>query len=303
MTILAEGPSWNPITDLREMWSFPFMVNAFRAGTIVAVLAGVLGHVMVLRRQSFVGHTLSVIGFPGAAGAVLIGLSASYGYFAFCLAGAVIIAALPRAGRGGYSEESAVTGTVQAFALACGFLFVALHKGFLTGINALLFGSFLGITTEQVAVLGIVAAISLITLGAIARPLAFASIDPEVAASRNVPVRALSVAFLVLLGAAVAEASQITGTLLVFALLVMPAASAQALTPRPLQALALTIVIGLIVTWLGLSVAYYTPFPVGFFVTSLAFTGYVGSQVVRRLRLRWRARRTGAKARMPGAVP
>jgi zinc/manganese transport system permease protein len=111
------------------------------------------------------------------------------------------------------------------------------------------------------------------------------------------------VAFLVLLGAAVAEASQITGTLLVFALLVMPAASAQALTPRPLQALALTIVIGLIVTWLGLSVAYYTPFPVGFFVTSLAFTGYVGSQVVRRLRLRWRARRTGAKARMPGAVP
>ncbi|MGH3720836.1 MAG: metal ABC transporter permease [Pseudonocardiaceae bacterium] len=280
----AEGPSWNPIIDLQQMWSFPFMVNAFRAGTIVAVLAGVLGSFMVLRRQSFAGHTLSLIGFPGAAGAVLIGVAAGYGYFAFCLAGALVIAALPRAGPGGYAEESAVTGTVQAFALACGFLFVALYKGFLGGINALLFGDFLGITTEQVTLLGVVAAVSLIILGVIGRPLAFASIDPDVARARNVPVRALSVVFLVLLGAATAEASQITGTLLVFALLVMPAATAQALTVRPVRALALTVAIGLVVTWLGLSVAYYTPFPVGFFVTSFAFAGYLGAQALRRAR-------------------
>jgi zinc/manganese transport system permease protein len=286
---LAQGPSWNPITDLAQMWSFPFMVNAFRAGTIVAVLAGAMGWFMVLRRQSFAGHTLSVIGFPGAAGAVLIGVAASYGYFAFCLAGALVIAALPRTGRGGYSEESAVTGTVQSFALACGFLFVALYKGFLNGINALLFGSFLGITTGQVALLGAVAAVCLITLGVIGRPLAFASIDPDVAGARNVPVRALSVAFLVLLGAATAEASQITGTLLVFALLVMPAATAQALTARPVRALLLTIAIGLVVTWLGLSVAYYTPYPVGFYVTNFAFAGYAGSQMVRHARSRWQA--------------
>jgi zinc/manganese transport system permease protein len=123
----------------------------------------------------------------------------------------------------------------------------------------------------------------------IGRPLAFASIDPDVATARNVPVRALSVAFLVLLGAATAEASQITGTLLVFALLVMPAATAQALTARPGRALALTVTIGLLVTWLGLSVAYYTPFPVGFFVTSFAFAGYVAAQGVRHTRSRWRA--------------
>ena len=196
--ILAAGPSWNPIIDLQQMWSFPFMVNAFRAGTIVAVLAGVMGWFMVLRRQSFAGHTLSLIGFPGAAGAVLIGVAASYGYFAFCVAGALAIAALPRAGPGGYSEESAVTGTVQAFALACGFLFVALYKGFLNGINALLFGNFLGISAGQVSLLGVVAALSLAALAVIGRPLAFASIDPDVATARNVPVRALSVAFLVL---------------------------------------------------------------------------------------------------------
>jgi zinc/manganese transport system permease protein len=298
---LAEGPSWNPITDLQQMWSFPFMVNAFRAGTIVTVLAGVMGAFMVLRRQSFAGHTLSLIGFPGAAGAVLIGVAASYGYFAFCLAGALVIAALPRAGPGGYSEESAVTGTVQSFALACGFLFVALYKGFLNGINALLFGNFLGITTEQVALLGVVAAVSLTTLGVIGRPLAFASIDADVARARNVPVRALSVAFLVLLGAATAEASQITGTLLVFALLVMPAATAQALTARPVRALALTIAIGLIVTWLGLGVAYYTPFPVGFFVTSFAFAGYVGAQVVHHAPSRWRA--SGTPTTPTGIAP
>jgi zinc/manganese transport system permease protein len=279
--ILAEGPSWNPIIDLQQMWSFPFVVNAFRAGTIVAVLAGVMGWFMVLRQQSFVGHTLSVIGFPGAAGAVLIGVAASYGYFAFCLAGALIIAALPGRGQGSYSEESAITGTLQAFALACGFLFIALYEGSLNGMNSLLFGNFLGITTEQVTVLGVVAAVSLIVLGAIGRPLVFASIDPDVAVARNVPVRTLSVAFLVLLGAATAEVSQITGTLLVFALLVMPAATAQALTARPARALALTIVVGLVVTWLGLSVAYYTPFPVGFFITSFAFAGYVSAQTVR----------------------
>ncbi|MGH3809606.1 MAG: metal ABC transporter permease [Pseudonocardiaceae bacterium] len=281
---LPAGPSWNPITDLQEMWSFPFMVNAFRAGTIVAVLAGVMGHFMVLRRQSFAGHTLSLIGFPGAAGAVLIGVAAGYGYLAFCLAGALIIAALPRTGRGGYAEESAITGTVQSFALACGFLFVALYKGFLNGVNALLFGSFLGITSGQVALLGVVAAVSLTVLGLIGRPLLFASIDPVVASARNVPVRTLSVTFLVLLGAATAEASQITGTLLVFALLVMPAATAQALTARPVRALGLTIVIGLIVTWLGLSVAYYTSYPVGFFVTSFAFAGYLAAQAVRHTR-------------------
>ena len=300
---LAGGPSWNPITDLQQMWSFPFMVNAFRAGTIVAVLAGVMGAFMVLRRQSFAGHTLSLIGFPGAAGAVGIGVAASYGYFVFCLAGALIIAALPRAGPGGYAEESAVTGTVQSFALACGFLFVTLYKGFLNGINALLFGNFLGITTAQVALLGVVAVISLTVLAVIGRPLAFASIDPDVATARHVPVRALSVAFLVLLGAATAEASQITGTLLVFALLVMPAATAQMLTARPVRVLALTIAIGLIVTWLGLSVAYYTPFPVGFFLTSFAFAGYLGAQAVHHARSRWRASSTPATPSATGIAP
>jgi zinc/manganese transport system permease protein len=283
-TIAAGGYppwSWNLPADLRDMWAYPFMVNAFRAGTIVAVTAGVMGWFMVLRRQSFAGHTLAVVGFPGAAGAVLIGVSATYGYFAFCVAAALVIAAIPRAGADGGVEESALTGTVQAFLLACGFLFTALYKGLLGGVTSLLFGSFLGITTGQVWVLLAVAAGALAVLAAIGRPLLFASVDPDVAAARGVPTRLLSTAFLVLLGVAAAETSQITGTLLVFALLVMPAATAQALTARPALSLLLSVAVAVAVTWLGLTVAYYSPYPIGFWVSSFAFGGYVAARLGR----------------------
>jgi zinc/manganese transport system permease protein len=292
------GPSWNIIADIQELWSFPFMVNAFRAGTIIAVAAAVMGWFMVLRRQTFAGHTLAVVGFPGAAGATLIGVGATYGYFAFCLVAALVIAAIPRGGKESHGHESATTGIVQAFALACGFLFIALYKGFLNGVNALLFGTFLGISDGQVTVLLVVTAVVLAVLAVLGRPLLFASVDPIVAAARGVPVRALSVAFLVLLGAAVAEASQITGTLLVFALLVMPAATAQILTARPAVSLALSVLIAIAVTWLGLGVAYYTVYPIGFYVTTIAFVPYVLAQLLYRgRRVRYRgAQLTGSAA-------
>ncbi|MFC4035970.1 metal ABC transporter permease [Streptomyces polygonati] len=282
----ATAWSWNPATDIQQMWAFPFMVNAFRAGTVVAVLAGVIGWFMVLRRQSFAGHTLSAVAFPGAAGATLLGVSAVYGYFAFCVGAALIIAAIPRAGHDTGSEEAAVTGTVQAFLLASGFLFIALYKGFLGGVNSLLFGSFLGITTTQVDVLAAAAAAVLVVLAVIGRPLLFASVDPAVAAARGVPVRVLAALFLVVLGVATAATSQITGALLVFALLVMPAAAAQNLTPRPSLGMALAVVIALAVTWSSLTVAYYSPYPIGFFVTTFAFACYMASWGVRLLRER-----------------
>jgi len=282
--------SWNLLADFRHMWAFPFMVNAFRAGVVVAVVAGLMGWFMVLRRQSFAGHTLAVAAFPGAAGATLIGISAAYGYFAFCGAAAVIIAAATRGRRsaGGLAAESALTGTVQALALACGLLFVALYKGFLNGTTALLFGSFLGITAGQVAVLAAAGAAVLAVLAVIGRPLLFASVDPDVAAARGVPVRLLSAAFLVLLGAAVAETAQITGALLVFALLVMPAATAQRLTARPLASVVLTVIIGWAVTWAGLIAAYYSPYPIGFYVTSFAFAVYLAAHIAATARYRRR---------------
>jgi len=271
--------SWNLVSDIRQVLQFPFMVNAFRAGTIVAVLSGLVGWFMVLRKQSFAGHTLAVVGFPGAAGAVLVGASATYGLFVFAIVAALLIAAVPA----GLGEQSAVTGTVQAFGLACGFLFLSLHGGFLASVNALLFGSFLGITTQQVLVLLLAAAVALAVLAGLARPLLFASVDPGVAGARGVPVRALSLGFLVLLGVAAAEASQITGTLLVFALLVVPAAAAQRLTPSPLRSVVLTVLLGVAITWLALFLAYFIDYPVGFFLTAIAFVVYLAAVGGRKL--------------------
>jgi zinc/manganese transport system permease protein len=283
----ADGPSWNIVADLAQMWSYPFMVNAFRAGTVVAVAAGVLGWFMVLRKQTFAGHTLALVGFPGAAGATLVGVGAVYGYFAACLVAAVVIAAIPRTGLGSHGSESAATGVVQAFALACGFLFIALYKGFLNGTSALLFGSFLGITSGQVVVLLVVTVVVLGVLAWCGRPLLFASLDPLVATARGVPTRWLSVVFLVLLGATVAEVSQITGSLLVFALLVMPAAAAQAVSARPATSLVLSVVVALVITWLGLGAAYYTVYPIGFHVTTIGFVVYVVAVFGGRARVRF----------------
>jgi zinc/manganese transport system permease protein len=286
--VTGAGFSWNLVADVRNLWAYPFMVNAFRAGAIVAVVAGVMGWFMVLRRQAFAGHTLAVAAFPGAAGATLIGISAAYGYFAFCAGAAVVIAlATRRGGQGSQASESALTGIVQAFTLACGLLFVALYKGFLNGTTALLFGSFLGITAGQVILLAALGFGVVVVMAVIGRPLLFASVDPDVAAAGRVPVRALSVAFLVLLGAAVAETAQITGALLVFALLVMPAAAAQRLTPHPAAGLVLTVLIGWAVTWAGLIAAYYTPYPIGFYVTSFAFAIYLACHAAAAARRAW----------------
>jgi zinc/manganese transport system permease protein len=267
--------SWDLVADIRDMWSLAFMVNAFRAGTIVAVLAALVGWFMVLRRQTFAGHTLALVGFPGAAAAVWLGLGMSLGYFAFCAGAALIIAAIPQRGGRGYVEESAVIGTVQTFALASGMLFIALYRGFLNGTNALLFGSFLGITAGQVGALAVVAVAVLLVLALIGRPLLFASIDANVARAHGVPVRALSAGYLLLLGATVAEISQVTGVLLVFALLVLPPATAQLVTPRPVPSLALAVLLALVTVWVALFVAYYSPYPIGFWLTSVAFGMYV----------------------------
>ncbi|HKR69118.1 MAG TPA: metal ABC transporter permease [Streptosporangiaceae bacterium] len=267
---------WNIVADVRQLLEFGFMVNAYRAGTIVAVVAGALGWFMVLRRQAFAGHTLAIVSFPGAAAAILVGVSAVAGYFAAAIGAALVIAAVPRSiGGRPRSSESAIIGTVQAFALACGALFVSLYGGFLNGVTALLFGSFLGISSGQVLVLLIVAALSLAVLGSIARPLFFATVDPDVAAAQGIPVRFLGALFLVLLACAAAEVSQITGALLVFALLVMPAATAQQLTARPMLSFWLTLLLGLLTAWLGLAAAYYSVYPVGFFITTFGFAGYV----------------------------
>jgi zinc/manganese transport system permease protein len=267
--------SWSPASDFDQLTTYPFMVQALQAGAIVAVMAGAIGWFMVLRHQTFAGHTLSVIAFPGAAGATLIGLPLAAGYYGACLLGAVALSAVSGSGTRSLAGESAAIGSVQAFGLGLGFLFVSLYHGQLNGLQALLFGTFLGITATQVETLLWIALAALTLLAAAGRPLLFASVDGAVARASGVPTAALDLGFLVLLGLAVAATAQITGALLVFALLVTPAATAQQVTARPGPGLALSVLIALGVTWTGLGIAYFSPYPVGFWVTTLSFATYV----------------------------
>jgi zinc/manganese transport system permease protein len=275
MSVGAPTLSWDLVSDWEQLTAYPFMVQALEAGAIVAVMAGAIGWFMVLRRQAFAGHTLAVISFPGAAATTLAALPVAVGYFGACGLGALALAAVGRDGRSGRAGESAAIGTVQVFALGLGFLFVGLYGGQLAGLEALLFGTFLGITSGQVVTLLCVALAALAVLAVLGRPLLFASIDGTVARAGGVPTRFLGVAFLLLLGIAVAATAEITGALLVFALLVTPAATAQLLTARPALGLVLAVVLAFAVTWLGLGIAYFSPYPVGFWVTSLSFGLYV----------------------------
>ncbi|MDQ6837834.1 MAG: metal ABC transporter permease [Actinomycetota bacterium] len=288
---------WDVVADIQQVLAYHFMVNALRSATITAVVAGITGWFMVLRRQTFVGHTLSVVSFPGAAGALVAGVATGWGYFGLCVAAAMVISAIPySADRRGFSAESAVVGVIQAFALGCGFLFAHLYHGFLSStLDNLLFGTLLGVTDDQVWALAAVAVTAVAALTVIGRPLLFSSVDPAVAAARGVPVRVVSAVFLVVLAMAVAEISQITGALLVFALLVMPAAAAQQLTIRPSRGLALSVVIGVVVAWLGVGVSYFSSYPTGFFLTSFGFIAYTGAVASNRVR--------AALGRRPTAPP
>jgi zinc/manganese transport system permease protein len=274
---LLPNPSlgWNLVDDLNEVLRFHFMQNALAAGTVVAVMGGLMGYFVVLRGQTFAAHTLSQVGFPGAAGAALAGLSPLYGLLLFCVAGAGGIAALSAPLDEGRRAESAAIGSILTVALALGFLFASLYHGFIDSVYAYLFGTFVGIDDRQVLTLLATAAATLVLLAVMGRRLLFASVEPDVAAARGIPVRRLSAAFLLLLGLSVAAAAQITGTLLVFALLVTPAAAAQQLTARPGLAMLLSVAIALLVAWIGMGLAYFSTYPVGFYVTTVAFVVYL----------------------------
>jgi zinc/manganese transport system permease protein len=274
----------NPIEDLHQLVTYPFMVNALEAGTIVAVLGGIVGWYVVLRRAAFASHTLSVMAFPGAAGAALAGLPTALGYYVACTAAALAIGRSGRAGRPGRAQggESAVIGTIQTVGLAAGFLFLSLNSAVLGGPETLLFGTFLGITRGQVLVLLLVALAALAILAALARPLLFASVDREVARASGVPVVLLDALFLLVLGLAIAAISQLTGALLVFALLVAPPAAAQRITLRPAIGLILSVAFALVTVWLALAIAYFSIYPVGFYVTTIGFVIYVLARATRR---------------------
>jgi zinc/manganese transport system permease protein len=299
VTVLARvatpRPSWNVVHDLHQLFSYPFMRHAFVAGTIVAVLAGVVGYFVVLRQSAFAAHSLSEIGFAGASGGVAFGFSAVFGLLGMSLLGAALIGLLGKRLRG----RDAAIGTVLAFSLGLGSYFITRYKGeSASGPFGLLFGEILGISVHDVWFIAVGAAIALLAMAVIYRPLLFASLDEDVAEARGVPVRGLSVAFLLVLAVAVTAAVQVVGVLLIFALLVTPAAIADRVCRTPGRGVALCVGLSLVFVWAGLTVTYYSRFPVGFLISGFAFAGYLIARVATA-----RGRFRGSRAAEPTTPP
>ena len=278
--------SWDLLADIEILFHYHFMQNAYLAGTLVALAAGIVGYFMVLRDQSFAGHSLANVGFAGATGAALFGIAPVVGLFLAGLLAAIGIQALNSAARQNRQSDIAV-GAVFTASLALGYLFVHLSTAeYAANIYNVLFGNVLGISDVDVHVIMWATLLLLGILVVIGRPLFFASLDPDVAAAHGVPVRLLSFGYLVLLALEVAVAVQVVGVLLIFALLVTPAAIAQDVTTRPSMAVLVSVVLALLFTWAGLAVGYATPYPVGFFITTFAFATYVivrGVRLIRRI--------------------
>jgi len=291
-------------TGLMMLFHYHFMQNAYMAGTLVALVSGIMGYFVVLRHQSFAGHSLANVGFAGATGAMLFGISPVVGLFLAGILAALGIQTLNIAARERHHSDIAV-GAIFTAALALGFLFLSLSSAeYGANVYTVLFGDVLGISDADVSLIAWSTLVLAGIMFCIARPLFFASIDPDVAEARGVPVHALSMTYLILLALVVAVAVQVVGVLLIFALLVTPAAIAQDLTTRPVIAVVVAIILASAFLWTGLTIGFFTPYPVDFFITTFAFGTYLAVKGGRILHQRMARRRlaSSAKTHMGGVA-
>lgn len=257
--------------------SHPFFAHAVIAGTGIAVTSGLAGYFLVLRAQVFTGDALGHVAFTGALAALAAGIDLRVGLFVATIGMAVVMGLL---GRRGLSDD-VVIGNVFAWILGLGVFFLTIYTTSRSTANGtagvtVLFGSIFGISAGAARDAAIVGAAVCVLLLVIARPLLFSSIDPAVAGARGVPVRLLGIAFLGLVGACAAEASQAVGSLLLLGLLAAPAATAHRLTVRPYRAMALSVLIALVDLWLGLGLSYAAPvLPPSFAILAVATAGYL----------------------------
>jgi len=260
------------------MFEYEFMINAFAASGVVALVAGVVGFFLVMREQTFAGHALSHVGFTGATGAVLIGLSPLYGLIGFTLAAGV--------GMGMLGEKLAgrdvAIGVVLSLSLGFGLLFLHFYTAYATQATALLFGNVLGVDRATLKILVALGTLCLAGLAFIVRPLVFVTLQPELAEAKGISLRVVSVAFLAIVALATAACAQIVGVLLVFTLMVGPAAAAQNLSNRLGTGIAIAAGLAVAQAWGGLTLAFYTNWPTSFWITALSAAVYGVSVVARR---------------------
>lgn len=264
------------MTDIITYLSQPFAQHALLATALVAIMCGLIGPFVIMRRMAFAVHGTSELAFTGAAAGLLVGGNPLVGAFV----GAFIVAGLIGVFGSRERDRDSSIGVILAFGLGLGVLLLSFYKGFSTQATNILFGNIFGISAGQLALLLIVGIIACIIMIAIYRPLLFASLDPEVARAKGLPIAALSGIFLVVLAITVTEAAQIVGTLLVLSLAITPAAAAHRLTANPSTLTLLSVIFALFagVGGLLLSLAFDDIKPT-VFITGLSFAVYVCSYI------------------------
>jgi zinc/manganese transport system permease protein len=265
-------------------FTHPYFVHALLAGTAIALAAGLVGYFLVLRAQVFTGDALSHVAFTGALAALALGYDLRLGLFAATVLFAVVLGALGRRSR----ADDVAIGSLFSWILGLGVFFLTLYTtsrntgNGTAGVNVL-FGSIFGLSSGQAELAAVVAGIICLAVLAVARPLLFASVDEAVATARRVPVRLLGLAFLILVGACAAEATQAVGSLLLLGLLAAPAGAAGRLTDRPYHALALSAGLAVAEMWTGLALSYYVPqLPPSFAIMAVATAVYAAALVATR---------------------
>ena len=237
------------------------MLNTWIAGTAVAVIAGVTGLFAVLRGSTFAAHAIPNGAFTGAAGATLLGFNPFAGLAVFSVAGALGIAGLSRRGR-----SDVATALTLVMMLGVGALFVSWTTEYAQEAYSLLFGEVFGVSTGEVLPIIVLGVVSIAAILVMFRPLMLSSAMPEVAAARGVPPRRMDLAFLLVMALATSMTVPVVGALLMFSLMIGPAAAARSLTARPVLAMTLAVAIALVTVWTGIAVSYWSNWPLGFFV-------------------------------------
>ncbi len=271
-----------------------FMIHTWIASTIIAVTAGILGFFVVLRRSTFAAHALPLATFPGAAAAQLLGIQPLWGLLGFVTLAVVLLHQLQKLGR-----KDVAAGLVLVTLLAVGSLLLSMTNTYAPAVFSLLFGQVLGISAADLWPVASIASLVLIGAMGLYRPLLLQSAFPELAISRGISAGVIDILFLGLLGLVTAMAMPVVGALLVFSLLIAPAAAAQSLSARPLQALVLAVMFSVGMMWLAIALSFWTNWPIGFFVGSLGALLFTSARLFRYIRHRWFSQRLPAAISRP----
>lgn len=262
---------------MNSAWIFTdtFMLHALVSGTIIAVLCALVGFFVVIRGDSFAVHALPQVGFSGGAGAVLLNTNPMYGLFIFVIGGSILIGVFSKKER-----NDIVTALCLVGVLGIGSLFLGLTDKYAAGAYGLLFGQIVGVSYAQVIETAIIGVICVLAIIFLYRPLLLVSLSKDIAEARGVSIRLVEMLFMIVLGLVSAVTVPIVGALLCFSLLIVPTAASTYITSNPVKGIIISIIFSVVSIWLSLIFAYYSDWPIGFFVSVITGSIYLLSRLI-----------------------